>query len=137
MIGRNLGLEQMTVAMQKRIVAATRYQNEWDTEYALPALCHVPPPRHNEERAIQNAHAFVLADSIIQDREVHSMIRRRMTAPTVLAVIAETLATRPEQATEFWRAVAMEGQGISSMGTQVRYALLEPSAKRQKDRPIA
>ena len=100
--------------MRNSIIAAARYQNLWDTEYELPLFCYSPPNRDCTERITRQMHSFEKADQIMADSQVRAHIRNRLSIPMVLAIMAETLHTMPQEAEEFWRAVAASAGGIAS-----------------------
>ena len=114
-IGRAMSQYQHTSGrMQNSIIAAARYQNIWDTEYELPLFCYIPPNRDCTDRIGRQMSSFEKADEILNDSKVRAHIRRRLASPMVLAIMAETLHTTPQEAEEFWRAVASSTGGIAS-----------------------
>ena len=114
-IGRAMDLFQhMSTQMQNAIISAARYPCIWDPRYELPVLAHIPPERDGVERIVSQMTAFEKADEIIQNTDVRAHIRRRLGSPLVLAIMAETLHTCPEEAEAFWRSVAISAGGIAS-----------------------
>ena len=112
-IGHAVFGDQLSEKMQSIIITAARYQNEWDTGYQLPEFCHWPPIRDNVARARYRAEAFKKADLIINDARVLDRVKRRLFDPMVMAVVAETLVTKPDHASIFWKAVVSGGQGVA------------------------
>ena len=100
--------------MQDSIIKAASYQNRWDTEYELPPFCYTPPNRDCMDRVKRQMSSFEKADQVMNHSDVRAHIRRRLASPMVLAIMAETLHTMPQEAEGFWRAVAASDGGIAS-----------------------
>ena len=114
-IGRAVSDYQHTSGhVQKSIIKAAAYQCTWDTEYELPRHCYTPPNRDCMNRVKRQMAAFEKADQIMNQSDVRAHIRRRLASPMVLAIMAETLYTMPQEAEGFWRAVAVSDGGIAS-----------------------
>ena len=112
-IGHALFNDQLSPEMQSIIITAARYHNEWSSEYRLPEICHTPRLRHDIARARELLEVFKQADLIINNAEVQSRTKRRLMTPMVMAVVTATLATDPQDATTFWKAVVTGGQGVA------------------------
>lgn len=112
-VGRAVFDGELSPEMQAIIIPAARYQNEWNTEYQLPEQCQVPPVCDNIARARERLEAFKQADVIINTPGILGRIKGRLTAPMVMAVIAETLVAEPHIAATFWKDVVAGGQGVA------------------------
>ena len=130
-IGRALGLIGLSERTIGTAVAASRYQNEWDTEYSLPGGCKYPPVRDNISRVKKRLPYYVQADELLNAGNVSSQAKRKLVAAMVLAVIVETLAHDQDgDARVFWTSVATNGDGIAG---ELRDGLIagKPAKARQ------
>ena len=112
--------------MQGVIILASRYQNQWRTEYSSPQGCSHPPTRDNIARALNRLEAFQEADSILGPGAGSSPAKRKLIGAMSLAVLVETLASNKiDEAIAFWSSVATYGDGIAG---ELRDTLLEGKA---------
>lgn len=128
-VGRAVGYDLLTIRIQNIIVAAARYQNEWDKTYTKPPFAPRPPHRDNRERITSQMQAYLDCDELINDKQHSALVRRRLSSPMNLAVLAETIHNMPDEANGFWTAVASNGGGIAA---ELREKLI---AGRPKDAP--
>ena len=113
--------------MQTCIVSAARYQNIWDENYERPSFCNTPPARDCLSRVNTRIEAFMKADKILNDERVRAQIKRRITSPMVMAIVAETMHSMPLEAEAFWLSVSTNGEKIAG---QVRDLMIEGKPPR-------
>lgn len=126
-IARTVGYERLSARIQNVILSAARYQNLWRTDYENPAMRSTPPPRHNILRANHRLEAFEKADRIIANPEATSQIKRKLAAPMVLAIMAETIHSSNDEAVDFWTEVSTNSTGITK---QLQALLIEGRKNR-------
>ncbi len=112
--GRALGFNGLKDRMLGAILLASRYQNEWRSEYSKPTGLKRPPIRDNIDRAKERLDAFVEAEGILDASNVSGPAKRRLYGAQVLAIMVETLACSTDgEAREFWTAVATHSDGVA------------------------
>ena len=111
-IGRALGLVQLSKRMQGLCIGAAGQQNMWRTEYTRPQGCSVPPVRDNINRVRERLPQFTAVDDLLSVGNVSAKTKRRVYTARILAIVVETFATAPEEAREFWYGVVTNGGEI-------------------------
>ena len=109
--GVAFGDKELSPLMRGRGMEAARWQLSWSRGYDLPRDCSEAPVRDVRARMLARMEQLVAVDSLAKGEGASPKVYRKLALGGVVAVVAETLFVRPDEAIEFWPAVLRFGRG--------------------------
>ena len=130
-MGRALGLQDLTTRLQGVVVHAAKCANIWRTDYPLPPGLKFPPIRDNIAFVRERLPIFMEVDALLAAGG-SDKTRRKMATGNIVALMTETIAGPDgDQAREFWTEVGTNGTGVAG---ELRDTLIE--GRPQKSSPL-